>query len=81
VNGGPSRRGGRKPACRPEIVRQMYELHFIGKMSYRQIALLLNTEGIPLPTGGSGWTKSSVVRVMYTTYGQAIGRELGLLAS
>jgi hypothetical protein len=59
----------------------MYELHCIEGMSYRQIALLLNAEGVPLPNGGWGWTKSSVVRVMSTTYGQAIGRELGLLAS
>lgn len=59
----------------------MYELHFIDKMSYRRIAVLLNAEGVSLPNGGFGWTKSSVVRVMSTTYGQAIGRELGLLAS
>ena len=40
----------------------MYGLHFIEKMSYRRIAVLLNAEGVPLPNGGFGWTKSSVVR-------------------
>jgi hypothetical protein len=63
----------------------MYELHSGGtggdRKSYRQIAELFTAEGIPLPMGGLGWTKSSVVRVMSSTYGEAIGRELGLLAS
>jgi hypothetical protein len=58
----------------------MYELHRTGSKSYRQIAELLSSEGVPLPMGSLGWTKSAVVRVMSSAYGEAIGAELGLLA-
>jgi hypothetical protein len=74
-----SGRAGRKPACPPEVVRRMYDLHFAKRLSYHEIAVLLNAEGVPMPCGGQAWTKSSVVRVMTTTYGQAIGHDLGLL--
>jgi hypothetical protein len=46
------------------------------------MALLLNAEGVPLASGDLGRARSSVVRVMSSSYGQAnIGRELGPLAS
>ncbi len=70
--------GGRRPACPHETIRRMYELHYLQQVSYQRIAVVLNAEGVPLPMGGSGWRKSSVVRVMYSNYGKAIGRDLGL---
>jgi hypothetical protein len=70
--------GGRRPACPHETIGRMYELHYVQHVSYQRIALVLNAEGVPLPMGGSRWCKSSVVRVMYSNYGKAIGRGLGL---
>ena len=70
--------GGRRPACPRETIRRMYELHYDCHVSYQRIALVLNAEGVPLPMGGSHWCKSAVVRVMYSNYGKAIGRDLGL---
>ncbi|HUN38607.1 MAG TPA: hypothetical protein VMU95_41990 [Trebonia sp.] len=70
--------GGRRPACPHETIRRMYELHYAQHVSYQRIALVLNAEGVPLPLGGARWCKSSVVRVMYSNYGKAIGRDLGL---
>jgi hypothetical protein len=59
----------------------MYSLHFLEGMSYRRVADLLNAEDVPMPSGGLRWTKSAVVRVMYSTHGRAVGTELGLLAA
>ena len=70
--------GGRRPTCPRETIRRMYELHYAQHVSYQRIALVLNAEGVSLPMGGSRWCKSSVVRVMYSNYGKAIGRDLGL---
>lgn len=72
--------GGRRPACPHATIRRMYELHYLRQMSYQHIADVLNIDGVPQPMGGSRWCKSSVVRVMYSNYGKAIGRDLGLYA-
>lgn len=69
--------GGRRPACPCETIRRMYELHYLRQVSYQHIADVLNVDGIRQPLGGSHWCKSSVVRVMYSNYGKAIGREMG----
>jgi spermidine synthase len=58
----------------------MYELHYLQHESYQHIADVLNAEGVRLPMGGSHWCKSSVVRVMYSNFGKAIGRDMGVYA-
>jgi hypothetical protein len=71
-------RRGRKAGCPPEVVRRMYELHYLDGLSYQDIALVLIADRVEMPMGGLRWTKWSVRQKMYSAYGQAIGAELGL---
>lgn len=66
-----SRRPGRPPACRLEIVIHVIELRLQG-LSYADISAELNREGIPTPTGRPVWRKSYVDRLLHTRYAQEI---------
>lgn len=72
-----ARRPGRPGGCDRDLVVRMYQLHYDGGLSYERISVILNAEGVQLPGGGAHWLRSSIERVMNTTYGRAIGRELG----
>jgi hypothetical protein len=73
-----SGRRGPKPGCSPDIVRQMYELHYLSRASYQEIAAILTDQGTKMPRGGLIWTKWSVRQKMRSAYGQEIAAGLGL---
>jgi hypothetical protein len=66
-----SRRPGRPPACRLEIVIYVIELRRRG-LSYAEISVQLNCEGVPTPAGRSTWQKSYVDRLLHTQYAREI---------
>jgi len=60
-------RAGRPPCCPPELAARIVELrrrHY----SLRQIARLLNAEGVPTPMGRSSWSKSHVDGILSRLY-------------
>ena len=65
------RRPGRPPACPVEVVIYVVELRNQG-LSYAEISMALNSEGIPTPTGRPVWQKSYVDRLLHTQYAQEI---------
>lgn len=73
-----SGRRGPKPGCSPDVLRQMYELHYLSGASYQEIAEILTGQREKLPRGGAIWTKWNVRQKMYSAYGQEIGAALGL---
>ena len=64
-----SRRPGRPPACPLAIVVHVIELRLQG-LSYAEISVQLNREGVPTPAGRSTWQKSYVDRLLHTQYVQ-----------
>lgn len=66
-----SRRSGRPPACPLEVVIHIVELRRQG-LSYADISMALNREGIPTPTGRPVWQKSYVDRLLHTRYAREI---------
>jgi hypothetical protein len=65
------RRPGRPPACSLEIVIHVVELRLQG-LSYADISVVLNREGIPTPAGRPVWQKSYVDRLLHTRYAREI---------
>ena len=65
------RRPGRPPACPLEIVVRVVELRRQG-LSYTEISVVLNREGIPTPAGRPVWQKSYVDRLLHTQYAREI---------
>ena len=61
------RRPGRPPACPLEVVIYVVELRNLG-LSYADISMTLNREGIPTPAGRPVWRKSYVDRLLHTRY-------------
>jgi Recombinase len=66
-----ARRPGRPPTCPLEVVIRVVELHRRG-LSYAEISVVLNREGIPTPAGRPVWQKSYVDRLLHTRYAQDI---------
>ena len=66
-----ARRPGRPPACRLELVIHVVELRRQG-LSYADISMMLNREGIPTPAGRPVWQKSYVDRLLHTRYAREI---------
>lgn len=79
MRGARSGHSARPPGVPRELVVRLYDLRYGQGLSYERISVLLNNEGVPLPAGGERWHRSSIERVLHTNYGQAIGRELGLI--
>lgn len=67
----PPGRKGRPPACPPEVVIRILTLTDQG-YSLRQIAELLNGEGVPTPAGRFRWYKSMVERTTKTLFARDI---------
>ena len=65
------RRPGRPPACPLAVVIRVAELRRQG-LSYAEISLVLNREGIPTPAGRPVWHKSYVDRLLHTRYAREI---------
>jgi hypothetical protein len=66
LTGEERRRAGRPPCCSPELATRILELR--RQYSLRQIADLLNTEGVSTPMGRSRWTKSHVDGILGRLY-------------
>ena len=66
-----SRRPGRPPACPFEVVSRVVELRRQG-LSYAEISVALNREGVPTPAGRPLWQKSYVDRLLHTHYAREI---------
>jgi hypothetical protein len=73
----PTRRRGRPPCCPRELAIRIIRLRHQG-MSYAQISAVLNTEGIPTPTGRPLWRKAYVDRLLHTQYVRDLLTELAL---
>jgi site-specific DNA recombinase len=50
-----------------KIVQRIFNLFVHERLSTRRIAVLLTEEGVPSPTGGSKWGKSTVARILKNT--------------
>ena len=61
------RRRGRPPCCPRELAVRIIQLRRHG-LSYAAISAVLNTEGIPTPTGRPLWRKAYVDRLLHTQY-------------
>ena len=66
-----ARRPGRPPACPLAIVIRVVELRRQG-LSYADISVVLNREGVPTPAGRPVWQKSYVDRLLHTRYAREI---------
>jgi hypothetical protein len=66
-----TRRPGRPPACPVAIVVHVIELRRQG-LSYAEISVQLNREGVPTPAGRPTWQKSYVDRLLHTQYAREI---------
>lgn len=67
----PVRRAGRPPACPLAVVIRVVELRRQG-LSYAEISVVMNREGIPTPAGRPVWQKSYVDRLLHTRYAREI---------
>lgn len=65
----PEPRRGRPPCCPPEVLAHVVALRRRG-MSLAAISAVLNTQGVPTPTGRPRWTKSHVDRLLHTRHAQ-----------
>lgn len=70
MTAGDRRRRGRPPVCTRELALRVIGLHR-QDLSYREIAVALNAEGIRTPLGVS-WRKAYVDRLLHTQYVQDI---------
>lgn len=69
----PQRRG-RPPCCTDELAVRVIGLRRQG-LTYTQISVVLNAEGVPTPMGRPRWLRSSVDRLLHTQYARDILRE------
>jgi hypothetical protein len=70
------RRRGRPPRCPRELAVRVIRLRRQG-LSYAAISVVLNTEGVPTPTGRPLWRKAYVDRLLHTQYVRDILKEAG----
>ena len=61
--GWPGGRPGPERVITPAVEKRIHSLRKKG-YSYQQVAVLLDTEGIPAPSGGERWNWSTIRRVM-----------------
>jgi hypothetical protein len=66
-----ARRPGRPPVCPLELVVYVVGLRRQG-LSYAEISVQLNCEGVPTPTGRPVWHKSYVDRLLHTRYAMEV---------
>lgn len=65
---------GRRPGLSPEQVEHIIQMRRDEK-SLGQIAIKLNKD-VPMPGGGTCWTRQSVWRVLHTKYAQNIADDM-----
>jgi Recombinase len=70
-----SARRGRPPACPRELAVRIVSMRRQG-LSYREIGVRLNTQGVLTPMGRP-WRKGYVERVLHTQYARDIMTEIG----
>ena len=73
MTGRDRRRRGRPPVCTRELALRVVRLQRQG-LSYREIAVALNAEGIRTPFG-LPWRKAHVDRLLHTRYAREIIEE------
>jgi hypothetical protein len=66
---------GRPPLCPRELAVRVIHLRYDG-LSYRQIADMLNAEGVLTPLVSSHWLKSHVDRLLHTRYVMSLAEEI-----
>lgn len=62
---------GRPPQARPELVAYLWALRDEG-LGYRAIAVRLNAENIPTPSGRPHWQHPHVIDLLHTTHAKQI---------
>jgi catalase len=62
---------GRPRLCPDAVLLRAVELRCSGR-SYRQIATMLNSAGLPTPSGGARWYGSHVFRLLHTRGGSQL---------
>ncbi|WP_083734693.1 recombinase family protein [Actinomadura sp. CNU-125] len=74
------RRRGRPPCCSREVTALVIHLRRQG-LSLSRIAVVLNADGVPTPTGRARWTKSHVDRLLHTQHAKDLIAERSTLTA